>query len=141
MYRGKRIDNGEWVEGYWLQTGLLSKTSWIIKPNLYEHDIRLGINPERPKHLQGCYKVHPDTVGQATGLKDIWQGDEIRWKYIAVEDDTGATEEVEAEGVVVFERGCFVVESDCDGFTGKPCLNYITAMPFEIIGTIHEETE
>lgn len=69
-YRGRRVDNGEWVYGYYLKTHSIN-THWIIKERLYCSDIILGLDPKMPKHLQGCYKVIPETVGQATGRKDI----------------------------------------------------------------------
>jgi hypothetical protein len=71
MYRGKRIDNGEWVHGWHMQTGVSKQVDWIIKPYLFCADIILGIDESKPKHLNGCYEVIPETVGQSTGIKDI----------------------------------------------------------------------
>lgn len=58
LFRGKRIDNGEWVEGYYC--GKVNKTIFIpdedsaqiIDKDLYWHEIT------------------PETVGQYTGLTD-----------------------------------------------------------------------
>lgn len=59
MFRGKRIDNGEWVQGYlfkiWEQTYILWGTTNGV-PNMIE--------------------VDPETVGQYTGRKDM-NGKEI----------------------------------------------------------------
>lgn len=53
LFRGKRIDNGEWVQGYYFKI-------WD------EHYICWGTtNGEVNKLL-----VIPETVGQDTGLKD-----------------------------------------------------------------------
>lgn len=65
LFRGKRVDNGEWVEGYFIQkgsqtfiasypyfTGKVHETSWL--------EFCFG----------GFIEVIPETVGQYTGLTD-----------------------------------------------------------------------
>lgn len=56
LFRGKRVDNGEWVEGS------LIKVDWRNKPTTY------SIMPTRPTACN--YIVIPETVGQCTGLTD-----------------------------------------------------------------------
>lgn len=65
IFRGKRLDNGEWVEGYYVFN------FW----NMNEATIHL---------LEGgCCTVDPATVGQCTGTKDkngvlAFEGDVVR---------------------------------------------------------------
>lgn len=85
LFRGKRKDNGEWVEGY------LYRISEKLNPFIML------------KNAEGeSYEVDPETVGQFTGLTDksgakIFEGDILR------DDDA------EENGVVVFEEGEFCV--------------------------------
>lgn len=73
LFRGKRVDNGEWVEGCYIK-GVMAKykNSYILPDNVNQK----GCDP-----LDG-FKVHPETVGQFTGRLDkngnkIFQGDKF----------------------------------------------------------------
>ena len=80
-YRGKRVDNGEWVYGF-LAKGV---ERLFIKPELNTRVIypsRRNIDDYHDGILIGhWHEVIPETVGQSTGLKDKkdteWFGSEI----------------------------------------------------------------
>jgi hypothetical protein len=99
LFRGKRTDNGEWVEGYLtlrpspIQYGS-NNSSWYI-----------DVPPQDPDDSGGFYNIDPETIGEFTGLTDrngkrIFEGDIL--KNIA-----GYVFSGECESEVVFINGKF----------------------------------
>ena len=117
-FRGKRIDNGEWVYGWYYQ----EYNRHYIGRN--EHIDSFGACQQ----FLAKYEVAPETVGQYTGLKDkneieIYTGDTLL-------DD-------EDFYIVEFDEGCFV--AILDGNIIFP-LSEI-AGDCEIIGNIYDKME
>ena len=63
-FRGKRIDNGEWVYGYYYE---LKEDPYIIEKEIGFFDIDNG---EVVFGTAYCHSVDPSTIGQFTGLVD-----------------------------------------------------------------------
>lgn len=82
LFKAKRMDNGEWVEGFYLK---------YIKPINGEIEHRIFVSD--PDGVT-WYAVYENTICQYTGLTDkngckIWENDvvEVWWKQRTLEED------------------------------------------------------
>lgn len=123
LFRGQRIDNGEWVEGYYavIETPL-SKDG---KPE--KHLICNGTNVFN-------YEVSPETIGQYTGLQDkngkkVFEGD-ILPIYEQGE---------EYNYKVIYNGDCFMLAM-LDSEQGSYPLSIKNTIS-EVIGNIHDNPE
>lgn len=111
LFRGKRVDNGEWTEGYFFKTWHKVFLLW-------------GMTGDCPN----MEEVIPETVGQFTGLTDkngkkIFEGD-------IVESPNGT------QGFIEWQNAecAFLVNIGDDWQTMDDC-------PYEVVGNIYDNSE
>lgn len=83
LFRGKRIDNGEWVIGNCIDDGVTGQ--------VFIHVVGNSVNESDKVGEEGClqfvaFEVAPATICQCTGLKDkngrlIWENDIVSCKH------------------------------------------------------------
>lgn len=76
LFRGKRVDNGEWIYGYLIQLELVDETM----SNIFNSDVDIDMKRLKVSVQQQLEQVITETVGQFTGLTDkngtkIFEGD------------------------------------------------------------------
>lgn len=135
LFRGKWIDNGEWVEGYYAKQ---SNHACFARELKYQHFIFKNVCLDF--NLGGLqeFEVYPETIGQYTGLTDkngrkIFEGDIIHLEYIRNPRGIEGTE------AVIFQ--------DCKfGILWGSYREFVTLTGFvnttlEVIGNIHDNPE
>ena len=121
LFRGKRIDNGEWVEGYFVNL-------WLMHYQKHQ--------PIITDNNAVSYDVDPSTVGQYTGLTDkngkkIFEGDIVK---------TDKFSEPNKQYIIKYDLqfGAFIGQDRYN-------LYFVTfdgdSDEFEVIGNIHDNPE
>lgn len=139
LFRGKRLDNGEWIQGFLALLG----DDYYIAPDINAYTSMGGRGKGRCMMFGHYYQVLPETVGQYTGLTDkngkkIFEGD-----IIIITPDYYYSDDYCISKVYVY-KGVFCVDYHGDDFdsTALGFLDdYLPDGDFEIIGNIHDNPE
>ena len=136
LFRGKRLDNGEWAEGYLYEhepalVGIVSEND-VPEPSKW-FIARTGFadwNMPRPVEF---VEIDPSTVGQYTGMKDkngkkVFEGDIIR------KTNEGRHPQIFTANI----RTNFRVNEEV---YYSPCDHFTESCEYEIIGNIHDNSE
>lgn len=139
--RGRRVNDGEWVYGFYSQ---------MRGPQATVHYILTGevdTGQDQPMRYQERCRVDPDTVGQCTGLKDkngtvIWEGDKVEI-ITSKSDDSISGHHVEIKTWMIGwnpRTAEFCVTEDLGHLT-RPFGSYSFwhEENITIIGTIHDK--
>lgn len=129
LFRGKREDNGEWVEGYYIyETDECSFELHLISDN-----------------KSVVTEVVPETVGQYTGLidkngKKIFEGDIIRVEHDLWHGENKKTRESDI-GVVLYNTNTAEFGVKINGYSNCLTLRRWKGDFNEVIGNIHDNPE
>ena len=140
LFRGKRLDNGEWVEGSLVtMTGPINNGRKYILPT--GQGLSFQHHGEQGESIGSFIGVDPETVGQYTGLIDktgrkIFEGDIIKGVINGGEFDTLEF----PAGPVYFENGAFYYRERKNS-TPLPIADYVPQMILEVVGNIYDNTE
>lgn len=132
LFKAKRINNGEWVEGY------IFKLKGTDRYYIFTGEFNVAGLLHIPEFVR--YGIIPETICQYTGLTDkngnkIWENDIVKCEMIDIGKSVTEIAKVEYStndgGYIPF-----IWKYDCDG-----CDLYTEIEEIEVIGNIFDNPE
>ena len=136
LFRAKRIDNGEWKEGYLVDDGTVEKEHYFVAGLIIEP--YKGTADDGPWVITGIdhlVEIDPETLCQYTGLKDkngnrIWENDIVR-----IENSMD-----EGIGNIEFYGGMWYVDGEPSNSL-YDIVEYDDTAEVEVLGNIFDNPE
>lgn len=139
LFKAKRLDNGEWVEGFYVrqeETSYCFKEDYERHPENTKHYIAFDMMTDwglPNKHL--IAEIDPETLCQYTGMKDknsnrIWENDIVRIEN-SMDDGIGNIE---------FYGGMWYVDGEPSN-TLYDIIEYDDIVEMEVVGNIFDNPE
>ena len=132
LFRGKRKDNGKWVEGYYV---CLNGKVHLIYTGYAETDCG--------SYYPDFYEVIPETIGQYTGVtvgnEKLFEGDIVEW-HEDYDDTWGYSKTSVGRSVVIWDKEnfCWAFQTDDEYIQSFNDWNWNSSF---IIGNIHDNPE
>ena len=125
LFRAKRLDNGQWVQGF------------ICKKKYKSNKFYISCFTDKDDNEQ-FFAIDPDTICQSTGLKDkngrlIFEND-----ILSGHIDVDIPEDETRKRVVWYENGWCTNEPGCDYYEA---LDDFDSENFEVIGNMIDNLE
>lgn len=127
LFRGKRVDNGEWILGGYAKCN-------------NRHYILPDIDLIREEWVFKNIEVIPETVGEYTGLTDkngkkIFEGDIVKTKEFGKDNGNGVNFNNFDIFEVIYSSSSFKLNNS------RRLFNMLKGQGFEVIGNIHDNPE
>jgi uncharacterized phage protein (TIGR01671 family) len=131
LFRGKRIDNGEYVIGNRIDDGVTGQ--------VFIHVVGNSVNESDKVGEEGClqfvaFEVAPSTICQCTGLKDkngklVWENDIVEYRDCTTERYVVAYEN---------DKACFEYQQ-----YGCSIMNFdeMSSVEVEVVGNVFDNPE
>ena len=146
LFRGKRVDNGEWVEGSLITNVFYTEKDhesipYILNADMAEYDCFEDFN-----EYNGIYEVDEETICQYTGLTDkngkkIWEGDIIKYHFGEIYAPVKFGEYQSCFDSTSTSHVGFYVDWDKNHNFRKDLVYWIKMIDAEVVGNIFDNPE